>query len=226
MKNLSIIALVFLIFALGCGLPGRLANLGSNSGSGNGSSGGDTSAPSGNPRDDVIRASRKFLDLPRFGAKMDSMGTSANQMHIKFDYVAPDRFHMIYFDAGGQPKSEMTMIGNDTYVKFGGKWQKMPGGGGAKMPNLRQYFDEKGLETLQDVKYVGDETLDGQATHVYSYRNNQTDANTPYPFTSKIWIGTSDDMPRKIEVTYEGGELKTMTVVYDYSSNITVEPPI
>jgi len=48
----------------------------------------------------------------------------------------------------------------------------------------------------------------------------------PYPFTSKIWIGASDGVPKKLEVNYEGGDLKTMTVIYDTSSHITIEPPV
>src|SRR5215468_7886439 len=218
MKNLPVIALV-LFFVLGCGLTGRLANLTSNTGGGPSSgplSGRDAAPPSSNPRDDVVTMSKRFLDVQKFSAKMDGRGT--NELHMKLDYVAPDRFHMFFFDNNGQVKTESVMIGKDMYMKMGSRWQKLPNTLGDKqIINLRDMFNEEYLKTLQDVKYDGDDTVDGQSTHVYSYRNSQTNSNMPYPFTSKIWVGTSDGLPKKIEVTYEGGDLKTMAVTYDYS---------
>jgi hypothetical protein len=225
MKNLPVLILC-LTFALGCGLSGKIANLTSNTGTSNGSSAGPTSSgPSSDPRDDVIRASRKFLDLPKFSGKMD--GTGKNELHMKLDYVAPDRYHMYFYDPDGSVKTETIMIGNDMYIKAAGAWRKFPSMlKDNQMMNMRKMFDEQGLKTVQDVKYVGDDTIDGQKAYVYSYHNTKTDATIPYPFTSKIWIGASDDVPKKLEVNYEGGDLKTMTVIYDTSSNITIEPPV
>ncbi len=225
MKNLTIL-LICLTFVLGCGLSGKLANLTANTGSSNGSSPGPSSSgPSSDPREDVIRASRKFLDLQKFSAKMD--GTGKNELHMKLDYVAPDRYHMYFYAPDGQTKSEMMMIGNDMYMKIGSEWRKFPSTiKDNQMMNMRKMFDEEGLKTVQDVKYVGDDNIDGQKAYIYSYHNTKTDATIPYPFTSKIWISASDDVPKKLEVNYEGGDLKTMTVIYDMTSNITVEPPV
>lgn len=228
MKNLSIMAAVaFLTFTLGCGLSGKLANLASNSGTSNGTSSGgsSSSAPSGDPRDNIIRSSRKFLDLPKFSGKMDGVGK--RELHMKLDYVAPDRYHVFFYDNNGQVKSETMMIGNDMYIGFGGHWQKVPGAlKDNQMMNMKQMFNEEGLKTVQDVKYVGDDTIDGNKTYIYSYRNSQTSSTIPFPFSSKIWIGANDDIPKKLEVTYEGGDLKSMTVVYDTTSDVTIEPPI
>lgn len=231
MKNLALTIAVLGFFALGCGVFNRLANSTANVATNEGSttsskpSQGDAAPPSDDPRADVIAASKKFIDLPQFSAKMDGE-SQKEDMHIKLDYVAPDRFHMIYMDDRGQKKSEMMMIGKDMYMQFNGRWQKMPGAVGSSMTNLRQFFDEKGLQSLQDVKYQGDDTLDGNSMHLYSYRNSQVNANSPYPFTSKIWVGADDGLPHKIEVTYEQGDLKTMTILYDYSSTISIEPPV
>jgi hypothetical protein len=230
MKNFFQIIFLLLLFAFGCGLPGRLANLTSNSGtapSGGPSSGGDAAPPSGNPRNDVVTMSKKFLDVPKFSAKMDGRGT--NELHMKLDYVAPDRFHMFFFDNNGQVKTESVMIGKDMYMRMGSRWQKFPGMvGDNKIINLRDMFNEEGLKNLKDVKYEGDDSVDGKPAHVYSYESDKTATNSmaPYPYTSKIWVGANDGLPKKIEVTYEGGDLKTMNIVYDYSSSISVEPPV
>jgi len=231
MKSISQLIFALLIFGLGCGLSGKLANLTSNTGSSNGSSSGPSTgdsgsaSPSGDPRDDVIRASKKFLDLPKFSGKMDSSG--GKELHMKLEYVAPDRYHIYFYDPPGTVKSETMMIGNDMYVKLNGQWRKFPSMlKDHSIMNMRKMFDEEGMKTVQDVKYIGEDSLDGQKTYLYSYHNTKTDATMPYPFTSKIWIGASDGVPKKLEVNYEGGDLKTMTVIYDTSSDITIEPPV
>lgn len=234
MKNLPIIILLLVAFSLGCsGLMNRFTKSSTNSSSANGSStgsgstssGNDPAPPSGDPKADVIKASKKFLDLPQFTAKMNGQA-AAGTMTMTLEFQAPDRFHMIGVDPSTQHQTEMIMIGKDMYLQTGGRWMKMPNATGASMPNLRQYFDEKGLSTLQDVKYDGDETLDGAPMHTYSYHNSQTNANMPFPFNSKIWVGSSDGLPHKIEVTYENGQLKSMTINYDFEKPVDIKPPV
>jgi len=233
MRNLTFVIFIFLAFTLGCGrLSERFTGPGTtNTSTGNSSSSGqststvDKAPPSGDPREDVVQASKRFLELPKFRANMQGRGTT--DLRIKMDYVAPNKFHIYFLDNNGQVKTESVMIGGDMYMNFNGRWQKIPGAQGENaVPNLRNLFNEEGLKTLKEVKYEGDDTLDGQPAHVYSYRNNQTNSNMPYPFTSKIWVAASDALPHKIEVTYEGGELKTMTIVYDYTADVVIEPPV
>lgn len=233
MKNLPIIILLLVAFSLGCsGLINRVANSStsggssnsSSTGSGSTSSGGDASPPSGDPKADVIAASKKFLDLPQFTAKMNGQAATGT-MTMSLEYQAPDRFHMTGTDPASHNQTEMIMIGKDMYMQAGGQWRKMPNALGSSMPNLRQYFDEKGLSTLQDVKYDGDDTVEGRPMHVYSYHNSQTNANMPFPFNSKIWVGSNDGLPHKIEVTYEQSQLKSMTITYDFDKPVDIKPP-
>ncbi|HXK39860.1 MAG TPA: hypothetical protein VJ837_03430, partial [Candidatus Paceibacterota bacterium] len=76
------------------------------------------------------------------------------------------------------------------------------------------------------VTYVGEQTIDGENAYIYTYRNEAGKELSPYPFTSRIWVRAADGLPAKIEVSYEGGELKTMSVKYDYDKAVTIEPPI
>jgi hypothetical protein len=223
----TIIPIVLLLIAtLGCGLANRFANVATNTSTSNSSTqqSGDSVSPTGDPKQDVIQASKKFLDLPQFSAKMDGQGKTALRMDL--EYQAPDRFHMTGYDAGTHAPREMIWIGKDMYVQNGGRWQKIPNAVGTSMPNLKKYFDQEGLKSLKDVKFDGDETLDGKLMRVYSYRNDQVNTNMPFPFTSKIWVGSADGLPHKIEVTYEQGDLKTMTVDYDYDKNVDIQPPV
>ena len=103
-----------------------------------------------------------------------------------------------------------------------GKWTKMPGTN-TSIPTLRDSFTEEGLKTLTDVKFEGEETLDGKPAMLYSYKNVTPVGN--YPFTSKIWIGQDTGVPMKVYVEYTNGMLKNMTVNYDTETKVSIEPP-
>ena len=230
MKNYLFLPLVILCFAvLGCSKITELANSvkggsGSNSNSvaaKKDSSSKSSSTAGADPKEDIIQASKKFVELPSFSAKMDGIGQT--EIKSQIDYVAPDRYHVMYLGGTGAGM-EMIMIGNDSYMKSGGKWNKIPGTANASIPTLRDSFTEEGLKTLTDVKYVGEDTVDGKPALVYSYKNVTPKGN--YPFSSKIWIGTETGLPIKIVVDYDNGTLKQMTVNYDTESKVTIDAPV
>lgn len=203
---------------LGCKF---IDSLKSGGGAGSGPGGGSGTASS-DPKADIIAASKKFVDLKAFSAKTDGMGQT--EIRSQIDYVAPDRYHVTYL-AGNGSGMEMIMIGNQSYMKSSnsGSWSKMPGDAKA-IPNLRDSFTEEGLKTLSDVKFDGDDTVDGKPALEYSYKNVTPVGN--YPFTSKIWVSKSTGLPMKIYVEYSNGMLKNMTVTYDTESPVTIEAPI
>jgi hypothetical protein len=218
MKRLSLVLLLMVLMAVGCKLPGALKDLAP------GGSGGTTSngtATGGlDPREDVVQASKKFIALPAFSAKMEGVGQT--EIKSQVDYVAPDRYRIKYL-AGTGAGMEMIMIGNQTYMKTGDKWNKMPASPNSSTPTLRDSFTEEGLKSLTDVKYEGDDSVDGKPAAVYSYKNVTPVGN--YPFSSKIWIGKQTGLPMKIFVEYSNGVLKHMTVNYDTESPVTIEAP-
>ena len=229
MKNLALIIFALAVVAPGCSWFSRQREAAVNTNASAVSTPAVTSdtgpsAPPGEPRDAVIKASKKFLDLPQFTAELS--GNGGSDMRMRLEYQAPDRFHV--FDLGNreQGTSEFIIIGREMYMKVGDRWQKMPATTERSVPNLRNLFNEEGLKSLQDVKYNGPDTVDGMPMYVYSYRNSVTSANAPYPFTSKIWVGAADGLPHKIEVTYEQGQLRSMTVVYDLETPVSVEAPV
>ena len=83
MRNLSTALLVLTFLVLGC--KGMLPGIGG--GGGGAASGGS------DPKGDIVDASRKFIALPAFSAKMEGMGQT--EIKSQVDYVAPDRFHVI-----------------------------------------------------------------------------------------------------------------------------------
>jgi outer membrane lipoprotein-sorting protein len=218
MKNRSALVFLLLIFTvLGCKF------LGGGSGSGGAGAGGGGSATGGSdPKADVIAASKKFIDLMFFSAKMEGMGQT--EIKSQVDFQAPDKFRIKYLGGTGAGM-EMIVVGSDMFMKNPGsaKWSKMPGNGGASIPNLRDSFTEEGLKSLTDVKFEGEETLNGKDAMVYSYKNVTPKGS--YPFSSKFYVDKSSGVPMRIIVEYTNGVLKTMTVDYDTETPVTIDAP-
>ena len=121
MKKIALILLLLASVSLGCKLSSLLP--GSDGGGGSsGSSGGSSGVA--DPKADIIEASRKFIALQAFSAKMEGMGQT--EIKSQVDYVAPDRYHVSYLGGTGAGM-EMIMIGDRSFMKTDGKWSKMPG---------------------------------------------------------------------------------------------------
>lgn len=215
MKNQHLAFLFLVIAALGCKIPG-FSSGGGLSGSSKG-----TATGGSDPKVDVVEASKKFIALPSFTANMEGVGQTEIKSQVA--YLAPDRFHITYL-GGTAAGMEIIYIGKDGYMKAGDKWSKMPSTG-QSVPNLRDSFTEEGLKTLSDVKYEGEDPVNGKPASVYSYKNV-----TPvgaHPFASKIWISNDSGIPMKIHVEYPNNPaLKYMDVNYDTDAKVTIEPPI
>jgi hypothetical protein len=214
MKNQHVALLILIVAILGCKIPGF------SSGGGLGGSSKGTATGGSDPKADVVEASKKFIALQSFRANMEGMGQT--EIKSQVEYAAPDKFHIKYFGGTGAGM-EIIYIGKDGYMKAGDKWSKMPNTG-QSIPNLRDSFTEEGLKTLTDVKYDGDESVNGKSASVYSHKNV-----TPvgaHPFTSKIWISNDTGLPMKIHVEYPNNPaLKYMDVSYDTDAKVTIEPP-
>lgn len=220
MKKLTLMILLLSSAAIGCKFIDSIRGGGSDGGTTGGSSGGSVTASS-DPRADIVAAANKFIALKAFSAKMEGMGQT--EIKSQVDYVAPDRYHVKYLGGTGAGM-EMIFVGSQSFMKAaGGSWSKIPGDAKA-IPTLRDSFTEDGLKSLTDAKFESEETVDGKAALVYSYKNVTPVGN--YSFTSKIWIDKGSGLPLKVYVEYSNGMLKNMTVKYDTETPITIEPPL
>jgi outer membrane lipoprotein-sorting protein len=220
MKKVIPVIFVLAVLSIGCKLSNLLQGSGGGSNSTSSASGG--AVQSSDPKADIVATSRKFIDLKSFTAKMEGEGTTPIMSQV--EYAAPDRFHVSYLGGTGAG-TELIYVGDESFMKSGGgKWTKMPGGGANPMTTLRASFTEEGLKTLTDVKFEGEDTVDGKPALVYSYKNV-----TPVgasPFTAKMWVSKSTGVPMKIYAEYSNGVLKNMTVNYDTDSPVNIEAPI
>jgi hypothetical protein len=89
---------------------------------------------------------------------------------------------------------------------------------------MRETFTRDGLKYFKDVKYLGEENAEGKNAYHYSYTGQMPGSKKEYD--SQIWINADDGTPVRISTNYRSGDLKTMDIVYDYSKQISIEPPI
>jgi hypothetical protein len=173
-------------------------------------------APSGDPTADINRMADAFLVQKSFRATMVGSGTTP--MNIEFEYVSPDRFRI-----KNSQGPEAVIIGKDLYLQTDGRWQKMPGGHGASIPDVRKAWDKEGRKWISDAKYVGEESVNGTPASVYTYHNKGAEGVGENDST--IWISKANGLPVRIEANYKSGPLKLMRIEYFYDENISIELP-
>lgn len=137
--------------------------------------------------------------------------------------VLPDRFHFV---PSSKYYPDSYFIGHTQYFKSGGQWRKLPGSIQWAPTFVQWDLVLDNLKTPIDVKLTGTEVLDGIPTQVYlcncllSFKGPITGSGT-----TKFWLSVSDNLPRKILITYTPGKYNDITF-YDYNANITISPPI
>ena len=175
-------------------------------------------APSSDPKVDIEKMADRFMSLKSFRAEMD--GDGQTPMKTDLEFVTPDRYRI---KTGNT--MEMIVIGKTSYMKMGSKWQKMSLPLDSTISDMRSAFNKEGMKWFSDVKYTGDDTVDGKPAYVYTYHNKGPGAGVGEN-DSKVWIAKGDGLPIKIEAIYKTGNLKSMKIEYDYETPVVIEPPV
>lgn len=169
-----------------------------------------------NPAADIDAMADKFLAQKSFRAKM--VGTGDKDVKTDLEFVAPDRFRI---KTG--PGLETVVIGKDVYVSLEGSFMKLPGGMPDSVPNLREAFEKEGRKWFSDVRFVGEETVNGRPAYAYEYVNKGPQAAGEN--NSKIWVAQDGGLPLRLESRFKSGNFKTMTIEYEYDPNIKIDVP-
>jgi outer membrane lipoprotein-sorting protein len=228
-KDLFIALMILLTVTLGCSRLTELAKSGNVGGSSNSNSNTEVPkaadsapapaefAPTQDAKTDIEKLSDRFMAIKSFRATMDGEGQTP--MHTELEFAAPDRYRMRMANS-----MEVVIIGRTTYMKVGDKWQKMQLPVENAIGEMRTTFTKEGMKWISDVKHTGDDTVDGKPAYVYTYHGKAP--NNVGENDSKLWIAKSDGLPLKIEATYKSGNLRSMTIEYDYDTPVTIEPPV
>lgn len=168
-----------------------------------------------NPMADIEMMAEKVLDQKAVRVKTSAFGDK--NFTTEVEYVSPDRFRI-----KSGPGLERIIIGKDVYMFLGDSWAKLPSFDG-QMPDVREMFRKERHKYFSDVRFVGEETVNGRPSLVYEYKNNG-EGNLGEN-VSKIWVATDDGLPVRIESRYSGGNLKSMVIEYEYDPSIKIEVP-
>ncbi|MCC2657137.1 MAG: hypothetical protein K0Q76_2245 [Panacagrimonas sp.] len=104
----------------------------------------------------------------------------------------------------GGMSMEIIRLGNDVYADMGGTgWKQMPPPMAANIVNAGNQADQF---TVSDCRKLGDETINGVATTLWSFKTKVKDLA---PITGKVWIGQRDGLPYR-----EEGEKHAGTTTY------------
>jgi hypothetical protein len=178
-------------------------------------------APDGS--EDLAKACRALAAVKSFRALMTTTGDGGEKVETRTEAALPDRFHVFNADY------ELVIVGPEVYRRLpGGNWQKSPTG-----LAVTSLTDPKKLgEYLKTAKVtlVGDETLEGSPVRVYRAAAPLSPArksvhDDPEPFNMKVWVGSSDGLPRRLEGTVQGTKTKTSVTFYDFNADIAVRRP-
>ncbi|HYW70548.1 MAG TPA: hypothetical protein VE961_05915 [Pyrinomonadaceae bacterium] len=180
---------------------------------------GSSRTATSDPRASVIDAAHKLYALKALAGNIETVGDTSFKQHV--DFVAPDRYHYSYVDATGAATEEI-IIGDHSYHKEGDAWKTDPGQ--SPPPTLRNSYSDEVMKTLSDVKFEGEQTLDGKPALVYSYKAMMLVGN--FPIVAKMWIAKNSGLPLKSDIENASGVVKHMTITFDTDSPVTIEEPI
>jgi outer membrane lipoprotein-sorting protein len=227
-KDLFIPLAILLALTLGCSKITELANTSRNSGRTSNtnteerrtdelSPASGEYAPSADAKADIEKLADRFMTIKSFKASMNGEGQTP--MRTEMEYVAPDRYRVSTGNA-----MNVVIIGRTTYMKIGDRWQKMDLPLENAISEMRTAFNKEAMKWVSDVKYTGDDTVNGKAAYVYQYHGKGPENVSEHE--SKLWIAKSNGLPIKVEATYKSGNLKSMTIEYDYDTPVSIEPPV
>ncbi len=130
----------------------------------------------------------------------------------------PEKIHGV-ITTGGMI-AEMIVVGSDGYMKLGDNWIKT----NVDLADVYLWAKQMSRDSLEDVKLIGPETIDGTPLMAFEYTAEVDDVNS----TGKVWIGMLDGYIHRSEndSIINGKPYHTVTKIYDFDEPMTIEPPM
>jgi len=188
------------------------------------------------PRENITKATKALLEAKSFRAKMVYSVSTGYKGLAMLEFAAPDRYHFItesnFFSKDVNVKQEIIALGGETYYRgISGQWQKLQVDVRREISKLRSPLPAGGMAQVTDVKFIGDEVLNGTRMLVYQYRFDDT-SYAEFKGVTKIWVGAKDGLPHRIEANGEApnqgeaAKANWANTYYDYNVDIKIGPPM
>ncbi len=125
-------------------------------------------------------------------------------------YAKAERYavKMTMVSKGETHLTEVMMAPEGMYIRAGEQWIRSP------VAISRQDLLDANKSVYSDCKRLGQESIDGVPTAVYRFTGK---AEGQPPMTGKMWIGTADDLPRRLEAKTQDADI-TQAIRYDVQS--------
>ncbi len=154
--------------------------------------------------------------------------SEGQKMEMSAEIKLPDQMRVI--SDVSDKKMEMVFVGGKGWMRIDENWMDAP----MKIDDLLHQMNAMSSELLteiaSDAAKVGNETVDGQETVLYTYNMDMNKSSTmkmDMKSAVKLWIRTSDNLPIKQEVSGEAMGIKSVsTQVIEYDPTITIEAPV
>lgn len=144
------------------------------------------------------------------------------------EYAPPDRYHIV------SDKVEMIVSGGKVHIQEGGVWKLS-----ALDPSqiVTENLADAYGETMQDILYLGQETLDDKPMLLYQFQNISQVGEHELVNQFKIWVGEADGLVYQIlqegdilgfdpQTNKTGKSKATTTTTYSYDPSIKIEAPL
>lgn len=208
--------LIMVIFAIGILILG--CKFGPFGGSSTGGSGGSISE-STDPQTAIQNAYKKFLDQKFYHGTTKTQAASTT-VQSDVDFVAPDKY--LIKSGVANMQTEMIVIGHDSWTKVNGsKWVKNPGNT-PTVADMRGKLTDEFYKAMTDFKADGKENLNGKDAFVYEYKSSLGGQST-----NKIWVAADSGLPLQVNTEGTFGTMNSkVSIVYDYSKEVKIDPPM
>jgi hypothetical protein len=174
-------------------------------------------------RAELVAQWRKMFDARdlAFSAVVSSTDKKGRVTRSDMRVNWPNRFHM------KSAESEFIIIGDSTWMKTEGQgWMKFPM---SMKKVIDQYTPEvmkASMDGMTNVRFVGDEAVDGVACKVFSYDFDVKVMGFRSKGTSTIYLSKDSGYPVRVISDGEAMGQRTKTVVdYTYDPTIRVAEP-
>lgn len=169
------------------------------------------------PRDDIVAAFRKAMDDGSYRMVMN-VPTPQGPMETTMDVELPDRFHMKH------AQGEFIVLPEGTWMNAAGNWMKAPMDMSQMTESFSQQAMEDGIAAIQNVRVIGEETIDGCDATRYAYDargeilGNSTDSEV------EVAICNDSGLPVAMSTT-ERGSGQSVSIRYDFDAEIDIRAP-
>lgn len=167
-------------------------------------------------RADVVAAFGKVVADKSYHATITTEGKRGTTLRMAVQF--PDRYHMV------SPDAEFIIVPEGTWMNMGGQWMKAPMNMSQMIAGYSKEAMEKGAESIGQVEFLGEETVEGCASKNYRYVQSGEFMGVRSNSEAVISICQTHGKPVRV-VTGETGKKERVTVVYDWDAPVNIRAP-